>query len=248
MLVDVHTHLDDKQFEKDLDKVISRIKKNFVVINNGVDIKSNRKTLELSNKHSFIKASLGLHPVDALKLTNNQIDKEINFISENKKKIISIGEIGLDYHWIKENKDKKREIVIFEKMLSLAEKIKKPAIIHSRKAVEDVLDVLTSFKVKIVLHSFEAKKKFINKAIEEQFCFSVPPSIIRSDYFQKLVSLVPVSLLLTESDAPYLGPYKNKRNEPSYVVQSIKKISEIKRLPLLKLESDIYKNYTSLFV
>src|SRR3989344_38693 len=247
MLIDVHTHLDDKQFIVDLDKVLDRIKENFIVVNNGVDVGSNRKTLELAGKHNFIKASLGLHPVDALKLSEEEIDKEISFISKNKNKIISIGEIGLDYHWVKEDKDKKRQKKIFEKMLILAEKIKKPAIVHSRKAVDDVLEILTSFKIKVILHSFESKKNLVKKAIERQFYFSIPPSVVRSTYFQDLVSLVPFNLILTESDAPYLGPFKNKRNEPSYIAHTIKKISEIKKLNVNKVENSIYRNYRLVF-
>ena len=122
MLVDVHSHLDAKQFKNNLDSVIQRAKNKSVkkIITNGTNIKSNRKTLEISKKYSMVEAALGLFPSDALKLSDIELEKEIEFIKKNKKSIIAIGECGLDYHW---NKNHKKQKQIFEKFIKLSEKL-----------------------------------------------------------------------------------------------------------------------------
>jgi len=161
MLVDVHAHLDDKSFNSDLDKVIERSKKNNVVsiINCGINPESNRKTLELANKYKIIKAALGLYPIDALKLNNEEIQKEIEFIKQNKEKIIALSEIGLDYKFSKENKKQKE---IFLEFVSLAEKFSLPIIVHSRYAEKDIVTILESSKLKkIVFHCFNGDKNLI---------------------------------------------------------------------------------------
>jgi len=116
LLVDVHAHLDLKEFDSDLDEVINRAKTAGikVIINNGLNPESNRKTLELSKKYEILKPALGLYPDDAIKLTQEQIRDEINFIKRNKDKIIAIGEVGLDYKYCKEKKNQKfqKEILL----------------------------------------------------------------------------------------------------------------------------------------
>ncbi len=97
LLVDVHAHLDLNEFDSDLDEVVKRAEKAGIktIISNGINCKSNRKTLELSKKYKILKPALGLYPDDAIKLTEKQIQEELNFIEKNKDKIIAIGEVGL---------------------------------------------------------------------------------------------------------------------------------------------------------
>jgi len=248
MLVDVHAHLDDKSFNSDLDKVIERSKKNNVVsiINCGINPESNRKTLELANKYKIIKAALGLYPIDALKLNNEEIQKEIEFIKQNKEKIIALSEIGLDYKFSKENKKQKE---IFLEFVSLAEKFSLPIIVHSRYAEKDIVTILESSKLKkIVFHCFNGDKNLIKRIQDHNWFFSIPPIIVRSEHFQFLVSETDINNLLTETDSPYLSPYFNKRNEPSFVKETIKSISEIKKIKIPETEEIILKNYKNIFL
>ena len=128
ILVDIHTHLDDKAFEKDLDRVIENARKAGIktIINNGINPSTNRKTLELSKKYDIVKAALGIYPHEGLKM--GDIEVEIEFIEQNKKNIRAIGEVGLDYLWSKGNIKQPKES--FQKMIQLEEKINMQNIIY----------------------------------------------------------------------------------------------------------------------
>ncbi|MBU1246130.1 MAG: TatD family hydrolase [Nanoarchaeota archaeon] len=245
MLVDIHAHLDAKSFKKDLDKVIERAKeaKVSVIINNGSNIESNRKTLEISKKYPIVKPALGLFPWDALELSEEEIYAEIDFIK--KEKPFAIGEVGLDYL---KSKDKKQKIV-FEKFIELSEKLKIPIIIHSRKAEQDCLDMLSSSKSrKIILHCFNGNKKQIKFAEDKNFMFSIPTIIKRSKHFQDLVKKVSLKNILTETDSPFLAPFEKTRNEPAFIKETIKQISVDKKLNEEEVEKMIFMNFQHTFL
>ncbi len=250
LLVDVHAHLDLREFDSDLDDVIKRAKTAGInaIISNGLNHKSNIKTLEISKKYEIVKPALGLYPDDALKLTEKEIEKELNFIEENKDKIIAVGEVGLDYKYCKDKKHQEKQKQIFIKLTELSKKIKKPIIVHSRKAEPDVIDLLKhSVAKKVVLHCFSGKLKLIKRAAELGYYFSVPTNVIRSSQFQKLVEIVDINQLLTETDSPYLSPYKNRRNEPSFITEALKKIAEIKNISINETSNNIFMNYQKVF-
>jgi len=250
LLVDVHAHLDLKEFDSDLDEVINRAEVAGVkaIISNGINYKSNRKTLELSKKYSIIKPALGLYPDDAIKLTQEQIQEELNFIEKNKDKIIAIGEVGLDYKYCKKKQEQELQKDIFLKIINLSKKINKPIIVHSRKAESDVIEILEKEKAKkVILHCFSGKLKLIKKAEDLSYSFSIPTNITHSQHFQKLAELVDINKLLTETDSPYLSPYKNRRNEPSFIIESIKKIAEIKNISINETANNIFMNYQKIF-
>jgi TatD DNase family protein len=251
LLVDVHAHLNLKEFDSDLDEVINRAKIAGVkvFINNGLNPDSNRKTLELRKKYSLIKPALGLYPDDAIKLTEKQIQDELNFIEKNKDEVIAIGEVGLDYKYCKEKKNQEFQKEIFLKIINISQKINKPLIIHSRKAESDVIEILEKAKAKkVILHCFSGKLKLIKKAAELGYYFSIPTNITRSQHFQKLVEIVDINQLLTETDAPYLSSYKNSRNEPSFIIETIKKIAEIKNISINETANNIFMNYQKVFL
>ena len=248
MLVDVHAHLNFRDYNKDRDKVIKRAEKlNMTIIDSGTELKDNKKSLELSKKYSIVKSSFGLYPLYGIKLNEKQLNEELNFIKENKNNIIAIGEIGLDKSINKPNL--KKQIEIFKKVLTLAEKLKKPVIIHSRKAEEECINILETFKLKnIDMHCFGGNFKLVKKIQDNGWFFSIPTNIVRLLHFQQIVEQTSMSQLLTETDSPYLSPYKDKRNEPSFVVETIKKISEIKRLNKEEVKKLIYMNFQKVFL
>ena len=258
LLVDVHAHLDHVDFKDDLDKVIQRAKSNSVkaIITNGINPETNRLTLEISKKYDIVRAALGIYPIDALQkeieigeypLKPNifDLDKELAFIEKNKQNIVAIGEIGLDFKY-SNKKDKQKEV--FKKMLILAEKLNKPVIVHSRSAELECVEILQTTKLKkIVLHCFNGKLTLVKKAINNGWFFSIPTNIVRSQQFQKIVEISPLSLLLTETDAPYLSPFRGIKNEPSFVIETIKKIAQIKSLDQEEVANNIYMNYKRVF-
>ncbi|MBN1502264.1 TatD family hydrolase [Candidatus Woesearchaeota archaeon] len=252
LLVDVHAHLDTTFYGTEVDVVINRALKNNVkaIIANGVDRKTNREVLELSKKYGLVKAALGIYPPDALGIetnaeTNWDLDDELVFIEKNIKKIIAVGEVGLDY---KNGKDKEKQINLFKKLIEIAKKNNKPLIVHSRRAEKDVIDVLEGYNYgKIIMHCFNGNHKLVQRVRDNRWFFSIPTNVVRSEHMQKIVKETPLSQLLTETDSPFLSPYRDKRNEPSFVVESVKKMAEIKELEAEETANNIWMNYERLF-
>lgn len=244
LLVDVHAHL-DYYINDGIDAIIENAKKAGVkvIINNGIDLEKNKVSLELAKKYDIVKAALGIYP---LKIKEVNVDEEIKFIEKNKNKIIAIGEIGLD-GLDKENLEE--QTILFQKLINLAEKIKKPIIVHSRKAEEDVINILDSSTIKkVVLHCFSGNFKLVKRASELGYYFSIPTNIVFNQHFQKMAKEININRLLTETDSPYLSPFKDKRNEPAFVIEAVKKIAEIKGFDVEETANSIYLNYKDLFL
>jgi len=258
-LVDTHAHLTHKQFKFDLPDVIQRAKNaGFkAILVSGVNPSSNHEVLELCNKYPICKAALGIYPIDALGLGPDEsgmakydgkidIDKEFDFFKKNKDKITAIGEVGIDYKYGAEHKDEQKKN--FLKIIEHTEKIKKPIVVHTRRAEEDCVTMLESSKLKhVILHSFEARKSLIKRAVDKGFYFSVPTVVVRAQQFQTLVELAPLTQIFTETDSPWLSPFKDQRNEPSFIIESIKKIAEIKKMSETDVAAQIWKNYQGVF-
>jgi TatD DNase family protein len=258
-LIDTHCHLIHEQFKSDLPEVIARAKavgfKSILV--SGINPPTNREVLELVKKYTICKASLGIYPIDALGLAPDEsglarhtgkidIDKEFEFFNKNKDKITAIGEVGMDYKFGADYKEQQK--TNFQKIINHTEKLNKPIIVHTRKAEEDCVSILETSKLKsIILHSFEARKSLIKRAADRGFYFSVPTVVVRAQQFQTLVEIVPLTQIFTETDAPWLSPFKDKRNEPAFITESIKKIAEIKHLPEQEVADQIFKNFQNVF-
>jgi TatD DNase family protein len=262
LLVDIHAHLDHDKFKPDLDKVIERAKKAGVkhIITSGVNSATNRLILKIADKYDIVHPSFGLYPIDALAkevelgeapgfardIKPIDVDQELEWIRKNKDKCVAIGEVGLDYKFGEKHKAKQKEV--FQKVIETAEKIKKPIIVHSRKAEFDIIDMLESSKIKhIILHCFCGRKHLVKKAADNGWNFSIPPIIVRLQQFQIMAEMVNINQLLTETDCPYLSPYPGKRNEPAFVIETIKKIAEIKGFTAEETANNIFMNYKRIF-
>jgi TatD DNase family protein len=264
MLIDSHCHLDHHYYEKDLNQVIERAKKANIafILTNGIDYKTNIISLELSNKYSpIVKPILGFYPQDALDREEYFKDKNkdkktlndtIKLIKENKDKILAIGEIGLDLH---NGKNIKQQSEDFKKLIKLAIELDKPIIVHTRKAEKEALELIKESKIhsqQVILHCFSANKELVKQAISEDYNFSIPTNITRAENFQELVKICPLNHILTETDGPYLSPFKNEdksfnRNEPAYIKESIKKIAELKNITPKEAEDKIFENFKRIF-
>ena len=250
MMIDVHCHLTlqftDRNIPKfdDVDAVIKRAEKANVaaIINCGTSHEDNLKSLEIAKKYSIVKAALGCYPTYAETLDEEEFDRQLDFIKNNAKNIIAISEVGLDYKDPKTNKEKQKKY--FQKIIELSEKIKKPLILHSRKAELDVVDMVESSSNKrIVMHCCEARKRIFDNG----FFMSIPCTLVRMEHFQNIVKEYGLNQILTETDAPFLSPFKDRTNEPSFVIETIKKIAELTNKPKEEVEGIIYKNYQKLF-
>jgi len=244
MFIDVHSHL---EMCENLDRIIWNARKNDVkiILTCGVDIKTNRKSLEISEKFPEVKSCLGIYPSDCLKLSGKEIDSEIEFIGKNKNKIIAIGEVGLDLKHIGDL-DKQKENL--GKFILLAKRLKLPVIIHSRKTEKEAVDFLENFNYKkIVMHCFSGNMKLIKRIVENGWSLSVPTNVKNSEHFQKMIEIVPIENLFCETDSPFLHPDKLRNNEPTNVIESYKKIAEIKKIKLIEVEKRIERNFERVF-
>lgn len=245
-IVDVHSHLfmykDDKKIEENIGKV------NYI-IENGLEINTNKIVLEESKKFNFVKAALGFHPTEIVKNNEYDIEKGIEFIEnevKNNKEVVAIGEIGLDYYWIKDSDLIKKEKIYFEKLLEICEKYDKPAIIHSRNAEHEVIEILKSYKIKVILHSFWNLNE-LNNAIENNFYISIPAFVYRDKILRKIAEYTPIDLILTETDSPFLDPIEKRNNNSWKIIYGIKTISEIKKIDIDELSEKIYDNFLDIF-
>ncbi|MFC2016623.1 TatD family hydrolase [Chloroflexota bacterium] len=243
MLIDIHCHLD--HLSGNLDKVIDNARKAGlkVILTSGTNPTSNRKVLEFAEKYDIVKPCLGLYPVQENKFN---VDEEIKFIEKNEDKITAVGEVGMDYFLVRDDLGEQK--AVFEKIISLVEKINKPIIVHSRKAERNCVDMLESSKLKkIVMHCFSGRKSLVKKVIDNGWFLTIPASVVRSQQFQDNAKTAPITQLFCETDAPYLSPFKDRRNEPAFVAESYKKIAEINGMELKEVVNNVWMNWQKTF-
>lgn len=199
-LFDSHIHLSDSAYNEDLNYIIKgmehmKIKACCV----SMDFLNSKKTLEISKQSELIFPFIGIHPECA----NDDLDEMINLIQDNIDIISGIGEIGLDPTYIQSDDDKKNQFRVFESLLSVAEKYQKPISIHSRKSLDDIFEIMTSYKTKhALLHWFDGSKKQLQKAMDMDFFVSYGPVMIYANDKQTLLTKTNEEKILVETDGP----------------------------------------------
>lgn len=245
--VDVHAHLNEEIFDKDRDEILKNCKeKEIFVINCSGDKKENKKSLDLL-KSSNVKICMGIYPTKTAEISDDEFFEEIDFIKKNIEKISGIGEVGLDFHWIKDKEKQERQIERFKEIIWLANKNKLPLNVHSRKAEREVIKILSeSANVPVILHCFGGSLNLASEGIKNGFHFSIPPIVIRSGSFKALVRKVPIQQILSETDSPYLGPDR-ERNDPTNIPLVIKQIAETKKMDFDAVQKQLLKNAQKVF-
>ncbi len=199
-LFDSHIHLSDPAYHEDLNHIIKgmeimKIKACCV----SMDCSNSRKTLEIAKQSKLILPFIGIHPECA----NDDLAQMKNLIQDNIDIISGIGEIGLDPTFVQSNEDKKNQIRVFESLLSIAEKYQKPISIHSRKSLDDIFEIMTSYKIKnALLHWFDGSKKQLRTAMEMDFFVSYGPVMIYANDKQTLLKKTDKDKILVETDGP----------------------------------------------
>ncbi|PEZ76976.1 MULTISPECIES: TatD family hydrolase [Bacillaceae] len=252
MLFDTHVHVNAEQFNEDLEDVIERAKEagvnNMVVV--GFDRPTIIRAMELIEAYDFMYAAVGWHPVDAIDMT----EEDLQWIEElsNHPKVVAIGEMGLDYHWDKSPKDVQMEV--FRKQIRLAKKVGLPIIIHNREATADIVNILKeeeASRVGGIMHCFSGSAETALECINMNFYISLggPVTFKNAKKPKEVAAAVPLDRLLIETDCPYLAPhpYRGKRNEPSYVKLVAEQIAEIKQLTLEEVSQATTENAKKLF-
>ncbi|KKR76751.1 MAG: Hydrolase, TatD family [Candidatus Levybacteria bacterium GW2011_GWA2_40_8] len=262
-MIDVHCHLNFHAFEKDYDEVIKRAHESGIekIINVGTRLDSSKKALELAEKYDKLFAILGIHPHHADKLEDGW-EKELKNFAQNKK-VVAIGEIGLDYYRYETNQvvDPKLQKKVFETQIELAHQLNLPLQIHNRHAGEDIVEVLKHHKNLLknppgMFHCFAGTMDVLKDVLDMGFYIGfdgnltyegLPPGETVS--LRELAKHTPTERLLTETDSPYLAPvpHRGSRNEPSYAIILGKFLAEIKGTSFEKLKEQTTRNAQLLF-
>lgn len=231
-IFDTHTHIYDTKFNEDFDDVMKRIKEEmYGIASIGFDFESSKKSVELSNKYDFVYAVIGVHPVD-IKKYNDDIENKLINIALNEKKVVAIGEIGLDYYWMADPKEVQKEG--FKRQLELARKVNLPVVIHTRDALQDTLDILKEYNdIGGILHcypgSYESARPFLDR-----YYIGIGGTVTfkNNKKTKELVKDIDLKHIVIETDCPYLTPvpYRGKRNEPVYTTFVAKEIAKIKEI------------------
>ena len=245
MFVDTHAHI-YSEFYDDIDEIIRRSKNQGImpIINNGCDNKSNKEVV--NNLNDFIFGALGIHPESV----DNYIDEDILFIEKNlnNPKIVAIGEIGLDYHYTKENK--KKQIELFERQLKLAEQYNMPVIIHSRDATEDTINTLKKYKLKGVIHSFSGSLETAKLYLKMGFKLGINGVItFKNARIKEVYEKLSLDDFVIETDSPYLTPepYRGYQNEPQYAYYTAQFVAKLFNISLEQLAEVTNRNARSIF-
>jgi TatD DNase family protein len=227
-VIDSHCHLDFKHFDKDRDAVMSRAREAGVImmINSGVDLSTNRKSLELAKRHDFMRATLGLSPNSLDGLASRDLQSQLDFIRENASQAVGIGEAGLDYYRCKDAIARSRQVEVFQQVIDLARAVDLPLVIHSRDAEQQALDMVKDLD-KVVFHCYGGTLNTMKQAVDLGFYISLATVVCRSGQHQVLARNIPLDHLLIETDSPFLAP-KRGRNEPVNVLDSVRLIAKIK--------------------
>ena len=227
-IIDSHCHLDFKKFNNDREDSIERAKLNGVteIINSGIDYQTNISTLELSDKYPHIHATLGLSPMLASRSEYSEVGSVLSQIEQNLDKAIGIGEAGMDYYHCKKDVEKERQLDTFKKIVEMADCFDKPLVIHGRDAEDKILSLVQHLD-NVVFHCYSGSAETMKKITDIGYYISIATLVCFSQHHQSLVKDLPLEKMLLETDSPYLSPHRGKRNEPSFIVNSVETIANI---------------------
>lgn len=251
MAIDTHSHIFDEAFDSDREDVINRIIENKIskIVLVGFSKETNVLAQELAKKYNFIYPTAGYHPSEANDINEDDILMLETFINDNK--VYAIGECGLDYYWVKDNKEK--QIWLFKEQIKLAIKYSLPLVIHCRDAVNDVYETLKEYKdqVLFVMHCYSGSVEMAREFIKLGGYISLGgPVTFKNAKTPKEVAVdIPLERLMIETDCPYLAPtpYRGKRNEPAYVRNVLNEIAMLKGMDIEELEKQLDYNSINFF-
>ena len=256
MYIDSHAHIEGKEFDADREAVIQRALdagvETIVCIGNGeVAADSHAAAFRLAEHYPFIYTTVGVHPHEARLLDDNLYAQLIE-LSQHPK-VIAWGEIGLDYHYDNSPRDVQREA--FRQQLRMARERGLPVSIHTREAEADTLAILDEewkdSGLGGVIHCFTGTRSFAEAAVDRGFCisFSGVVTFKKAEELRETARCLPLDQILIETDAPFLAPipYRGKRNEPAYVVETARTLSEIREMSLVEFGRQTSNNFKRLF-
>ena len=246
LIFDSHAHYDDPKFDSVRDELLNELPKHGVcgVINCGCDTESSKKALALAESYPYIYAAAGIHPENI----GGGTTAEIKALAGHKK-CVAIGEIGLDYYWVSDNKEEQKQL--FEEQLELANSLSMPVIVHDRDAHADTLELLKKHHPKGVLHSFSGSVEMAAEILRLGMYIGIGGALTfkNARKLPEVVEMLPTDRLLLETDAPYMTPvpYRSKLNHSAMIYFTASKIAEIKNISPEAIFKAAKKNTEKLF-
>lgn len=247
MFIDTHCHLSKEDYD-DIDLVIKENIDNNIskIIISGCTRDSINESLELIKKYEDVYCTIGYHPSEV----NDYSDEDLNNLREqlNNDKVVGIGEIGLDYHYGKEDKDK--QIELFKKQLDIAEELEIPVVIHSRDATKDTIDILKEYRVKGVMHCFSGSVEVAKEYISMGYLIGIGGVVtFKNSKLYEVVENVGINNIVLETDAPYLAPepYRGKQNSSKYIPIIAEKVGNILDLSINEVAKKTTDNACRMF-
>lgn len=254
---DSHAHYNDEKFNNDRDEVISSVKAEGItrLVSVGYNIESSQFAEKISDEYEFIYHSCGISPND-LPQTEEELWKNLQeikkIVNRKNRKLVAIGEIGLDYYWNKENAELQK--LAFIEQIKLANEYDLPIIIHTREAVSDTIDILKNKQKALnagVFHCCPLNRELVKEALKLGYyiSFAGPITFKNSKNAAEIIEMVPLDKILIETDSPYLSPEPNrgKRNDSRNVKYMAQKIAEVKQMPLEEIARITYENANRVF-
>jgi TatD DNase family protein len=250
-LVDSHCHLDDKQFAADREEVIERAQaagvERMMAIGTGDGPADLETAIRLADRYPFFYATVGVHPHDAAKATAETFDRLRDLLAHPK--VLTLGEIGLDYHYDFSPRDVQR--AVFARQLGMAREAGKPIVIHTREAWTDTMQLLhEDYQGDGIFHCFTGRPEEAREALNLGFHLSFGGVLTfpKAEPVREAARLAPLNRLLIETDAPYLAPvpHRGKRNEPAFLVDTARKLAEIRGLSPQELSAITTRNFERL--
>ncbi|MEM2146653.1 MAG: TatD family hydrolase [Candidatus Jordarchaeaceae archaeon] len=246
MFVDTHCHID---LYPDLEDIIAHARQAGVVaiVAVSMNIESMEKVMEISNSYSnFIFPSLGLHPEASSNTTETELGKAVKIIKNSSKKLVAIGEIGLDHYFVKSKELYPWQEKIFREMLRVSKELNLPVILHTKGAERLVFRILEEYELrKVLIHWYTGPRDLVDTGIQRGYYFSVTPAIAYSKKVQYVAEKVDLDHLLSESDGPV--EYNKVRGEPKDCPTIVQKIAKIKGYKENEVEEKLFDNAVSFF-
>lgn len=250
-LFDSHAHYNDEKFEQDREEVLKEIYNSGVtkLVNAGYSLESSKTAIKIANSHEFIYATVGISPNDIEDYKREDLQEILN-LAKNKK-VVAIGEIGLDYYWNKENKNLQKEV--FVSQIEIANKLNLPIVIHTREAIYDTLEILKNNKCnkKGIFHCCPFNVDLVREGLKLGFyiSFAGPTTFKNSKNASEIIKIVPLNKILIETDSPYLSPepLRGKRNDSRNVRYIAQKIAEVKGISVEEIAKTTYDNAKRIF-
>ncbi len=246
LIFDSHAHYDDAKFDEIRAELLAELPAHGVcgVVNCGCDTESSKAALALAEKYPFFYAAVGIHP-------ENIGGGEMAEIEElaRRKKCVAIGEIGLDYYWVDDNKDRQR--ALFEEQLVLANRLNLPVIVHDREAHADTLELLKKHRPKGVVHSFSGSAETAKEILNLGMYIGIGGVLTfkNAKKLPEIAAALPIDRFLLETDAPYLAPvpYRSKINNSALILLVAEKLAELRNTDCESILKESRNNAEKLF-